>query len=150
MFSKFFNKKSRYIQEYTSSILTIDLEQGWAVDTDIKDPVTFYKEKDGKGALQFSIVTTKEKELPDTNELLRNNHNVANIKEYKEYQIRAWHVVEFEDSKDNLYNKSFYFLKPQILVYITYFGSYDSKESNEVEEVLNIVKSLEVNKKENH
>lgn len=105
MFSKLFKKKTKYIQEFTTRILELDLEPGWIEDTETTEPLTFIKEKDGKGALQISFVTIQDQKIPTAEELLKDKEKPNDIKEYK---IREWTVYEFEEPTKELYNKNYF------------------------------------------
>jgi hypothetical protein len=141
MFAKLFKNKKTYTQESTTRILSLDLESHWIEDTDTPTPLTFIKDKDGKGALQVSLVTFDDLRKPTIDELLGSREKP---KDLKEYQVREWTVYEYDKMVEELYCKTFYFVKTDVFAFFTYTGSLESKGSKELQEAVNIAKSIKV------
>jgi hypothetical protein len=141
MFSKLFKKNRKYMHELTTRILCLDLETGWIEDATILEPLTFIKEKNGKGALQLSIITFDDQRRPTIEELLESEKKDYEIKEYK---VREWSVYGFDEETSEFYRKNFYFVKTHVVVYISYYGSPTSKGSNELKEAVKISHSVSV------
>ena len=135
------NKKQKFVREFTTRLLSLELEPGWVEDITIQDPLTFFKEKEGTGALQISFVTHKDSRIPSVGDLLNNHKNAKNI---KEYSLREWQVYEFENSTEEHYNKTYYFVKTGVLVFITWYGDFENNGSKELDDLTKIISSISV------
>jgi hypothetical protein len=150
MLSGLFNKKYRFHQVFTTRDLSLDLLPDWKEYVEENEenrgyPLTFIKETDGVGALQISFVTSEKDREFDIHDHLKGNKQ--HVKGLKDYKLRDWTVYEYEESKDGRYFKSFNFVNPNVVAYVTYNVGLEHLNDKELNEAIKIVHSLEITNK---
>ena len=144
------NKNKKRTYEFQNCEMNLVLENGWVeyIDEDKKKyglPLAFFREKNGRGALQISTLTSEYKKF-EIKEILEKNGQ-ANL-DLKEDKLKGWKLYETEKNEDGKYFKYFYLLKPYIVVYATYNCASEYLSDKEPSEAKKIVHSIEViNKK---
>lgn len=142
MISKLFNKKTKFEWSFSTRDLSLELLSGWVHDGEMTDPLTFFKETDGVGAIQISIATSKSGELPDMQEHFKMNN--IDQQKVKKYDIGDWIVYEYDETKDGNSIKNFNLVMINVHVYATYISRIEHTSKKEINEATNIIHSIRV------
>ena len=147
MFSSLFNDNRKKIYNFQNFNLQLFLENGWIeyIDDDKKKyslPLAFFKETNGVGALQISVLTLENGKIFDIDQILKKNGQ-SNLKINK-YKFKEWIVYECEKSDHNRVFKYSYLVNSNFLVYATYNYNIENFSEKELQEAIKIIKTIEV------
>lgn len=138
--------------EFQNCILHLKLYDHWEeyVDEDKKKygiPLTFYRKDNGVGALQISLLTTNKNQEFSINDILKINKQEY-INEISDYKLNEFNVFEYEDVQNDQYTKFFHLINDKNYIYATYNCSNKVKNSTEINEAIEIIRSIETDSKE--